>query len=489
MTSDEFGTGSRTVEAVASARDVVAETLESLGLASLTADAVLVASELVTNAVLHGEGLVDVRVDPLDAGVRISVEDRARTPPVVALANPDAMTGRGLLLVSSLAIRWGADLTDSGKVVWAELVPGRVPPDLTEEELLALWDGEGWASAGESELRHHVVLGEVPTDLLLAAKTHVDNLVREFTLTASGAATGTTGPVPPHLASLIETVVTGFADARRAIKRQAVDAARRGDERVRLELSLPAEAADAGEAYLEALDEADAYSRAARLLTLETPPQHRVFRQWYVGELVRQLRAAAAGEAPPRSETFEQRLLREIDTVSEAQRVSARGARLSEVAAALSGASTPEDVAAAVLEHGVAALDASAGGLLFATASGGIEVPGTLGYDETVVARLRASHWTPSCRPPSRCGPARRCGWNHARSVTPASRSWWGWSTTPSRCAPCPCWSPGAASARCDSASRRPACSTSRSAGSSPPSPRRPHRRSSGRSCTRSAST
>jgi len=33
---------------------------------------------------------------------------------------------------------------------------------------------------------------------------------------------------------------------------------------------------------------------------LETPPQHQVFRRWYIEELVRQLRAAAAGQRNPR---------------------------------------------------------------------------------------------------------------------------------------------------------------------------------------------
>ena len=135
---------------------------------------------------------------------------------------------------------------------------------------------------------------------------------------------------------------------------------------MRLELSLPPEAADAGVAYLRALDEADAYCRAARLLTLETPPQHRVFRRWYVGAIVDQLRAASAGLPAPPPETFEERLLREIDAVAAAQEASSRAARLYGVSAALARAHTAEAVAAAVLDQGVAALGASGGGLLLA---------------------------------------------------------------------------------------------------------------------------
>src|ERR671926_411702 len=68
-------------------------------------------------------------------------------------------------------------------------------------------------------------------------------------------------------------------------------------------------AAAAGETSLRPLEESDAFCRAARLLTLETPPQHRVFRHWYVGELVTQLRAAASGVAAPPPLPFEDRLL------------------------------------------------------------------------------------------------------------------------------------------------------------------------------------
>lgn len=83
----------------------------------------------------------------------------------------------------------------------------------------------------------------------------------------------------------------------------------------------------AREEYLRALDQTDACCRAQRLLTLESPPQHRVFRRWYVGELITQLRRAAAGEPEVPAETFEQRLLREIDVVAAAERRADKAVR------------------------------------------------------------------------------------------------------------------------------------------------------------------
>ncbi len=398
----QFQTGRDDLRVVADVRKFVTSELRRRCRGDLVDDAVLVATELATNAVLHAGGVVAVRVDGIAGGVRIEVHDRTRVPPVLLRSNDDAMTGRGLRLVGAVATRWEATPTPEGKIVWAELCRREPPATPGAEQLIEMWADELEELDAVDELEspstglvpgptyYRVTLGDVPTDLLLAAKSHVDNLVREFTLAARGAESGTTDAVPQHLASLIDAVVSRFGEARQAIKRQAIAAADKGQSHVRLELSLPAEAADAGEQYLRALDAADGYCRAARLLTMETPPQHRVFRRWYVGELVRQLRSAAAGAPAPVRETFEQRLLREIDTVARERSSSDRAARLFELSAALVIAATTEAVAEAVLEQGVAALDASGGGLLLAGDADRLSVPATIGYDDDVVARLRA---------------------------------------------------------------------------------------------------
>ena len=371
------------------ARKKVVAALEDLGLDSLVDDASLVVSELVTNAVLHGGGCRGVQVRTSGEGVRIEVTDASSHGPLLGVASVGSMTGRGMRMVAGLVSAMGIDPADDGKTVWAELVPG--PPPSAEQsqvsgDILAEWDDDELYGR---PARYRVVLGEVPTDLLLAAKSHVDNLVREFTLAASGALSGTTGDVVPHLGALIGVVVSRFADARDSIKRQALAAAAAGAPRTALELELDMEAATAGEEYLEALDAVDAYCRAARLLTLETPPQHRVFRRWYVEELVTQLRALAAGAQPAPVQRFEDRLLQEIEEVAAAQEAAERSARLYTVADALVAADTPEAVAEAVLDQGVAALGASGGGLLLATDADVLHVPGTVGYDDEVVSRLR----------------------------------------------------------------------------------------------------
>jgi len=374
------------------ARRFAAQALAGPSDTTLLTAAKLVVSELVTNAMLYGGRPVVMRLRPRDNGVRVEVQDGSRSVPMLALADSGAMTGRGLALVEALAHRWGVSPVPGGKVVWCDL--GSTPrwvagePELDADALLRAWDDE----EPEAEQRYTVRVGDVPTDLLVQAKAHVDNLVREFTLAAAGASSGQSVAVLPGLSDLVEAVVHRFADARQAIKRQALTAAARGEARTSLTLNLPASAADAGEAYLAALDQADAYARAARLLTLETPPQHKVFRRWYVEAVVAQLRAAASGQPAPARQTFEQRLLDELDAVTAAQRMAERAARLQTATAALARTTTAEEVADVVVAEGVAALEASGGGLVLAGDDDDdrFTVPGAVGYGSRLLERLRA---------------------------------------------------------------------------------------------------
>ncbi|EIV92330.1 SpoIIE family protein phosphatase [Frankia sp. QA3] len=237
---------------------------------------------------------------------------------------------------------------------------------------------------------HLVRLGDVPTDLLLAAKHHVDGLVREFALAASGAASGASAAVPERLAELLGTVTTRFTGPRQAIKRQALAASSAGRPRTPLELVLPLSTATDAEQYLAALEEIEDYARAARLLTVESPPQHVAFRRWYIGSLVEQLRAAERGEGTVTTRSFEQYLLDTLDVVVAAQRIAERSARLQRVTAALARATTPEQVAAAVVSQGAKALGASGGVLMVPQGSGRLAIPGAVGYGESMIAALRA---------------------------------------------------------------------------------------------------
>jgi serine phosphatase RsbU (regulator of sigma subunit) len=85
-------------------------------------DAVLCTSEAVTNAIRHGGGVVDVRVACDPPTVRVEVEDRAPGRVAVVSPEPTDTSGRGLLIIDTMADRWGVEAASGpGKVVWFEL--------------------------------------------------------------------------------------------------------------------------------------------------------------------------------------------------------------------------------------------------------------------------------------------------------------------------------------------------------------------------------
>jgi GAF domain-containing protein/anti-sigma regulatory factor (Ser/Thr protein kinase) len=381
-------------DAVPTARRYVRDRLKGTPFEHRSQDAELIVTELVTNASLHGSPPIVLDVDVDDERIRVEVGDASTGAPVRPLRGPEVMTGRGLLLVESFSDRWGLDRRDEGKTVWAEV--GLSPTEQQDSADLAgvpVAPADGLDLAQEppdQETRYTIELGEVPTDLLVAAKSHIDNVIREFVLVSSGAASGQSAAVSKHLTGLIDTVTTRFAEARQSIKRQAMASVVAGRQRTHLVLDLPVSAIKAGSDYLAALDEVDAYARAARLLTLETPPQHRAFRQWYVSALIEQLTAADMGETPHPAIPFEQFLLDEFGIVARAHRATDRSARLQHVSAALARATTVDEVASVVVSQGVEALGASGGALLLPAEGEDLAVLAEIHYGEKLVAHLRA---------------------------------------------------------------------------------------------------
>ncbi|WP_059013184.1 SpoIIE family protein phosphatase [Streptomyces specialis] len=106
------------------ARHAVADTLRAWGLDPLTETARLLVSELVTNAVRHAHGPVEVRM-ALGASLLIEVTDPVTDPPCERSAAPDDEGGRGLPLVARVSRGWGTRRRPVGKTVWFELdLPG-----------------------------------------------------------------------------------------------------------------------------------------------------------------------------------------------------------------------------------------------------------------------------------------------------------------------------------------------------------------------------
>ena len=93
---------------VRKARGFTADVLADDGVeASVIEVAVLLVSELVTNAVVHARGPICLTVHTDAHWVRIEVEDPGHRRPVLRAATLDAVDGRGLLVVDKLGDRLG----------------------------------------------------------------------------------------------------------------------------------------------------------------------------------------------------------------------------------------------------------------------------------------------------------------------------------------------------------------------------------------------
>jgi anti-sigma regulatory factor (Ser/Thr protein kinase) len=107
------------VDSVGIARDFAAKLLTTWPYQGPHDDVILVVSELVTNAVLHGGGAPVLRLTATEQRLRIEVTDNSSVLP--ALRPSGANGGWGLRLVGRLGVSWGTTRRGTGKVVWCEL--------------------------------------------------------------------------------------------------------------------------------------------------------------------------------------------------------------------------------------------------------------------------------------------------------------------------------------------------------------------------------
>lgn len=103
--------------------------LREWGLRDLAADAALIVSELITNAIdasalLPDRPPVSLRLLVSEKSLLIEVWDHSPLDLEPREADADDESGRGLTVVAALADRWGWERTGHNrKVVWAELAP------------------------------------------------------------------------------------------------------------------------------------------------------------------------------------------------------------------------------------------------------------------------------------------------------------------------------------------------------------------------------
>lgn len=167
--------------ALAAARAAVTEVLIEADLTDLHDDAVLLTTELTSNAIRHAGTAVDLCVEGYGEHLRVTVADQApgQLPPVDVesmLRRTYAPDGRGLALVDRIATSWGTTHTKSGKVVWFEL--RRDGDDARDEPGDASGDAElllrSQATPAVNDRVRHAVERLVATGEFVAARVGLD---------------------------------------------------------------------------------------------------------------------------------------------------------------------------------------------------------------------------------------------------------------------------------------------------------------------------
>ncbi|MEU9981818.1 SpoIIE family protein phosphatase [Streptomyces sp. NPDC050856] len=113
-------------QGLSEARAVVRRALRDWEMGTFADDAELITGELLGNVLLHTEGgavlTLEVLPEPTRR-VRLSVQDRSSAWPRRRTPGEAATSGRGLLLLDALALRWGVEPRGEGKAVWCEIGP------------------------------------------------------------------------------------------------------------------------------------------------------------------------------------------------------------------------------------------------------------------------------------------------------------------------------------------------------------------------------
>lgn len=272
------------------ARSWVDEVCQNIDRHDLIGCAQLAVSELVTNALLHGQPQFGIRLRGTKAHPRVEVIDGSQRPPVLpGAADPEDLLntfGRGLSIVAACAIAWGAVIEPTGKFVWFEpsdeLLEEPTPGRITDLRL----DEEAPVAEGVP-----VTLLGVPTAAALGMRRRYYDLRRELRLLELSH----DGEYP-----VAHEFVDKFVDYEHHLPTlfgAAIQQAREEDrDTFDVEVTVRPEAAHIFGQMNAIFDRADEFCRTEQLLALERTDEEREFQHWFLDELTAQL----AGGKPKR---------------------------------------------------------------------------------------------------------------------------------------------------------------------------------------------
>jgi PAS domain S-box-containing protein len=276
---------------VAAARAHVRQLLEATGREDLLETAVLLVSEVVTNALLHAGTDIDVAAWLDETGLTLRVRDGSPHLPSPRRYAATAGTGRGLIMLESLVDDWGVERHSSGKTVWFRISgPEHDVPDESGRRT------EGADAPGPGRDDVSVELRNMPLLLHAAWQEHAEALLREYLL-ASLDSKGA-DPIQMHAEATDAIAVLEEHVPRATVTMNADELM---DDAVEPRVSagvIHVPVPQGSVAHFETLDRAVQaaldLSLEGLVLTPPTQPEVQAFRRW----LCRQVLSQAVGARP-----------------------------------------------------------------------------------------------------------------------------------------------------------------------------------------------
>lgn len=252
--------------------------------------AVLVVSEVVTNALLHAGTAIEVSAVLDSTGLRIEVGDGSAHLPVRRRYATTSGTGRGLMMLEELVDAWGAARNPRGKTVWFRLSgAGGDPAPASPTAGARSWDEGRDRDSVAVELRN------MPLLLHSAWQEHAEALLREYLLAnldegdedpirIHAEATDAIAVLEEHVPAADVAVAPDRLMARATEPRVSADV---------IEVPVPRASVPHFQTLERAIEDALRLAQEGQVLTAPTQPEIRAFRRW----LCQQVQAQAEGGA------------------------------------------------------------------------------------------------------------------------------------------------------------------------------------------------
>lgn len=270
---------------------MVRDLLAGAGRHDLVETAVLLVSEIVTNALLHAGTPIDVSATVDGRGLRVEVGDGSLHLPTRRRYAPTAGTGRGMLMLERMVDDWGVSRRRDGKTVWFELSGAEM--DRGAGPVHGTTDGR--ASRGPTI---SVRFKNMPLLLHVAWQEHAQTLLREYLL-ARLDTDEDVDPIRTHAEATDAIAVLGEHVPRPRIGMRPHEVMADATEPLVtasvVDVPVPLDSVPNFQVLDEAIEAAIRLSGEGMVLTPQPQPEVQEFRRWLCRQVAVQASGGAAG--------------------------------------------------------------------------------------------------------------------------------------------------------------------------------------------------